>query len=264
MGRYFGDIIWPTILIIAIVIPVFITYMPYISSGGYDIASSITQTLVSSLGNPLSLVSTYLLSDLAPYLYVVIVALIIVHRGRLRGLGKELGFSWKPTLGLITIPAVIALAVVWFLISGLLPLSVIPGISLPNALTLIYTLYPIAISEEVVFRGFILNRLLPKDWDYSKIPIINTIPAIIVSAVYFTLAHIPVYLAVYGINNLISLLSILTYILIYGIISGLIYVITGNIIPDIIIHWINDYLSIEFMIRSMTLLGTYIMIPSIF
>jgi hypothetical protein len=262
MGRYFGDIIWPTILIIAIVIPVFITYMPYIPTGGYDIASSITQTLVSSLGNPPSLVSTYLLSDLAPYLYVVIVALIIVHRGRLRGLGKELGFSWKPTLGLITIPAVIALAVVWFLISGLLPLSVIPGIPLPNILTLIYTLYPIAISEEVVFRGFILNRLLPRD--YGKSPIINTIPAIIVSAVYFTLAHIPVYLAVYGINNLVSLLSILAYILIYGIISGLIYVITGNIIPDIIIHWINDYLSIEFMIRPMTLLGTYIMIPSIF
>jgi hypothetical protein len=262
MGRYFGDIIWPTILIIAIVIPVFITYMPYIPTGGYDIATSITQTLVSSLSNPLSLISTYLLGDLAPYLYVVIAALIIIHRGRLRGLGRELGFSWRPTLGLVTIPAVITLAVAWFLISGLLPLFVIPRISLPNMLTLIYTLYPIAISEEVVFRGFILNRLLPRD--YGKSPIINAIPAIIVSAVYFTLAHIPVYLAVYGINNLVSLLSILAYILIYGIISGFIYVITGNIIPDIIIHWINDYLSIEFMIDPTTLLGAHTMIPLIF
>jgi len=85
-----------------------------------------------------------------------------------------------------------------------------------------------------------------------------------VSAVYFTLAHIPVYLAVYGINNLVSLLSILAYILIYGIISGFIYVITGNIIPDIIIHWINDYLSIEFMIDPTTLLGAHTMIPLIF
>ncbi|MCG2880791.1 MAG: CPBP family intramembrane metalloprotease [Vulcanisaeta sp.] len=259
MNRYFSDIVWPTVLTIAIVVPVLITYMPYIPTGGYDIATSITQTLSSSLSNPFRLASTYLLGDLAPYLYAIIIIYVITRRGRLTGLGKYLGFSWKPILGLLTVPLVLTLMVVWFLISGLLPLIIIPLAPLPEVLTLIYTLYPIAISEEVVFRGFILNRLLPRYYNASTL--ITTVPAIIVSALYFTLAHVPVYLAVYGIKNPLPLLTTLTYIFIYGVISGFIYVITNSVVPDIIMHWINDYLSMESITYPAIPLPAHIIIP---
>ncbi|WP_054854655.1 CPBP family glutamic-type intramembrane protease [Vulcanisaeta sp. JCM 16161] len=69
-------------------------------------------------------------------------------------------------------------------------------------------------------------------------------PAVMIDAIYFTIAHVPVYLAVYGVNNLTPLIYTLGYILVYGVISGLIFISTRNVVPDIIIHWINDYLSI--------------------
>ncbi|MFB6471144.1 MAG: hypothetical protein TU36_007960, partial [Vulcanisaeta sp. AZ3] len=69
MSRYLGDALWPTILFIAITAPVFLTYMPYIITGQhYNISSSIKQTLINSLNNPIKLALTYLLGDLTPYL----------------------------------------------------------------------------------------------------------------------------------------------------------------------------------------------------
>ncbi len=191
MSRYLGDVIWPTILLIAIVIPVFITYEPYIlTNTHYDIASSITQTLSNAIKNPINALSTYLLGDLAPpYLYVVIAALLILYRRRIHELHNELGLSWKPLFGRLTIPIIIALALIWFLISGLIPLMIpIPQLPLTNILLLIYTLYPIAISEEMVFRGgFMLSRLLPRN---SPINVITAMPAVIIDAIYFTMAHV--------------------------------------------------------------------------
>lgn len=166
MSRYLGDVVWPTILLIAIVIPVFITYEPYISTNThYNIASSITQTLSNAVKNPINALSTYFLGDLAPYLYVVIAALLILNRRKIHELHNELGLSWKPLFGRLSIPIIIALAFIWFLISGLIPLMIPipPQLSLTNILLLIYTLYPIAISEEMVFRGFMLSRLLPRN-----------------------------------------------------------------------------------------------------
>ena len=243
MGKYLGDIIWPTILLIAIVIPVFITYEPYIlTNTHYDIASSITQTLSNAVKNPVSALSTYLLGDLAPYLYIVIAVLLILSRRKTYELRNELGLSWKPLFGVLTIPIIIALALIWFLISGLIPLAVIiPQLSLTSILLLTYTLYPIAISEEFIFRGFILSRLLPRS---DATGIITALPAVMIDATYFTIAHVPVYLAVYGMNNLSPLIYTLGYIFIYGVISGIVFVLTRNVIPDVIIHWINDYLSI--------------------
>ncbi|MGC8606130.1 MAG: CPBP family intramembrane glutamic endopeptidase [Vulcanisaeta sp.] len=250
MSKYLGDIVWPTILLIAIVIPVFITYEPYIlTNTHYAISSSITQTLSNAMKNPISLLSTYLLGDLAPYLYIVIAVLFIVYRQRTYKLRNELGLSWVPLFGKLTIPVVIILAVIWFLISGLLPLTVLlPQIPSVNMPLLIYTLYPIAVSEEFVFRGFILSRLLPR---HDSVSIITSLPAIIISAIYFTAAHVPVYLAVYGLNNLLSVLYTLSYIFIYGVIAGLVFISTRNVIPDIVIHWINDYLSIITVIYLM-------------
>ncbi|ADN51207.1 CPBP family intramembrane glutamic endopeptidase [Vulcanisaeta distributa] len=250
MSRYLGDVIWPTILLIAIVIPVFITYEPYIlTNTHYDIVSSITQTLSNAVKNPINALSTYLLGDLAPYLYVVIAALLILNRRKIHELHNELGLSWKPLFGRLSIPIIIASALIWFLISGLIPLMIpIPQLPLTNILLLIYTLYPIAISEEMVFRGFMLNRLLPRN---NPINAITAMPAVIIDAIYFTMAHVPVYLAVYGINNLIPLTYTLAYIFVYGIISGVIFISTRNVIPDIIIHWINDYLSIITVIYLM-------------
>ncbi|WP_054842310.1 CPBP family intramembrane metalloprotease [Vulcanisaeta distributa] len=117
-----------------------------------------------------------------------------------------------------------------------------PQVSLTNILIMVYTLYPIAVSEEVVFRGFMLNRLLPRN---GSVGVITAMPAVIIDAIYFTVAHVPVYLAVYGMNNVTPLIYTLAYILVYGgVISGVIFISTRNVIPDIIIHWINDYLSI--------------------
>ncbi|WP_264890747.1 CPBP family intramembrane glutamic endopeptidase [Vulcanisaeta souniana] len=252
MGNYIGNIIWPTILFIAIFIPVFITYEPYIMTNAhYDISSSIIQTLNSTLGSPVSLASTYLLGDLAPYLYLLIVALLIAYRKEVHRIVNELGLSWRPLFGKLTIPIVLVLAVLWFLVSGLIPLTaILPQVSLTNVLLLIYTLYPIAISEELVFRGFILNKLLPRRNSTKPISIMHSIPAILISAIYFTAAHLPIYLAMYGVNDLLTVAYILSYIFIYGLISGFIFALTSNVIPDIIMHWINDYLSIMVIIYS--------------
>ncbi len=245
-----GDIVWPTIILIAIVVPVFIAYEPYIVTGThYDIASSITQTLNEAMKDPINALSTYLLGDLAPYLYAVIIALVIINRRRLHELRNELGISWRPLLGKLTIITIIALALIWFLISGLIPIEIpILPISLMNVLLLIYTLYPIAVSEELVFRGFMLSRLLPRA---ERVGIVTALPAVVIDALYFTIAHVPIYMAVYGVDNLAPLIYTLGLIFLYGIISGLIFVLTRNVIPDIIIHWVNDYLAIMAMIYLM-------------
>ncbi|WP_054854654.1 hypothetical protein [Vulcanisaeta sp. JCM 16161] len=104
-------------------IPVFITYEPYIlTNTHYDISSSIIQTLSNAVRSPINALSTYLLGDLAPYLYVVIAVLLILNRRRIHELRNELGLSWKPLFGRLTIPIIIILALIWFLISGLIPL----------------------------------------------------------------------------------------------------------------------------------------------
>ncbi|WP_054857559.1 type II CAAX endopeptidase family protein [Vulcanisaeta sp. JCM 16159] len=243
MGRYLGDIIWPTILLVTIVVPVFITYEPYILTNTYyNIGSSIAQTLSNAMSNPVSILLIYLLGDLAPYLYIIVAILLVLNRQRIHELLNELGLSWRPLFGKLTVPIIIVLALVWFLISGLIPLTLfIPRVPMISLLLATYMLFPIAVSEEFIFRGFMLSRLLPK---MGSINIITSLPAVTIDALYFTIAHVPIYLAVYGLSDPVSLIYTLSYIFIYGIISSIIFVSTRNVVPDIIIHWINDYLSI--------------------
>jgi membrane protease YdiL (CAAX protease family) len=103
--------------------------------------------------------------------------------------------------------------------------------------SVVYSLYPVAISEEVLFRGIMLGRLIPGGVDlgnYRAVP--RALPAVLLSSAYFTLAHVPFYIVQGSVPEL-------PLVFLYGVISGLIYVLTGGVVVDVALHWFTDYLA---------------------
>ncbi|WP_069808246.1 CPBP family intramembrane glutamic endopeptidase [Vulcanisaeta thermophila] len=256
MGRYVNDAVWPSVLFAIIFIPVLLTFMPHITTGTpYDIQSSITSQLSSVIKNPVSALSTFGLGDLAPYLYALVVALLIIHRRSLGRIKEELGLTWRPRHPYV-VPTVLtpSLMITWLLISGAFPLSLLPIGGITDYLIILYSLFPVAISEELIFRGFILGRLLPRqvtsiDNAFGALRV--SYVAIIISALYFALAHVPIYLATYGLSDLASVVSVIALIFIYGVIAGVLYVVSGSVVFDIVLHWLNDFLALVTIVYPM-------------
>ena len=93
--------------------------------------------------------------------------------------------------------------------------------SVPDLLLLILSSAIIPpIAEELFFRGFVLKRLIP----------LGSSKAIIISAVIFSLFH----------GNLGQLI----YTLAAGVVFGYIYLLTGRILPVILLHALNNGYSV--------------------
>ena len=93
----------------------------------------------------------------------------------------------------------------------------------------------VGITEEIVFRGFLLNALLKK---------MKLWPAIALNEVFFVLIHFPIWIH-QGLDVLTFLTSIVTVFLLGGLFSFS-FVKTRNIFVPIVLHMIWNLLVISF------------------
>lgn len=98
----------------------------------------------------------------------------------------------------------------------------------------------IAVSEEVVHRGFIQNRLMEKT---------NPLIAILFSSFLFTVSHLPVLLFVYD-CNLHTSVAFLFDIFTFSLILGYFFYKTKNLFGCIVWHGLHDWQSFFYAFTS--------------
>jgi len=102
--------------------------------------------------------------------------------------------------------------------------------------------FPVAVVEETVGRGYMLDRLIPE----HPSNIAKAAPAILVSALLFTVYHIPTYLAGYHFSIPQTAIALILSVFPNTIVISIAYVRskTRNIIGPILIHFLLDALPI--------------------
>lgn len=111
------------------------------------------------------------------------------------------------------------------------------GLSLVDLIRMLLISLFTAFSEEIVFRGYIMNRLN----EVTK----NEFLANIISAILFSLIHIPIAMFVlqYDLNSLFSYLFLM---LVLGIADGYVFVRTGTIVAPTLAHALWNFSVILF------------------
>jgi membrane protease YdiL (CAAX protease family) len=94
----------------------------------------------------------------------------------------------------------------------------------------------VGITEEIVFRGFLLNALLKK---------MKLYPAIAINEVLFVLIHFPIW--IYHGRELSGFLSGLPAVFILGVLFSYSFIKTKNIFVPIALHMIWNLLSMPFI-----------------
>ena len=94
----------------------------------------------------------------------------------------------------------------------------------------------VGITEEIVFRGFLLNALLKKMKPY---------PAIAMNEVLFVLIHFPIW--IYHGHELSAFLSSIPAVFILGALFSYSFIKTKNIFVPIVLHMIWNLLSMPFL-----------------
>lgn len=117
---------------------------------------------------------------------------------------------------------------------------------------IVQAFFPVAVVEEMVGRGYMLDRLIPQ----HPSSITKAAPAILVSALLFTVYHIPTYLTGYHFSIAQTAIALSLNVFPNTVIVSIAYVRskTRNIIGPILMHFLLDALPI--IILSMTLVHT--------
>ena len=98
--------------------------------------------------------------------------------------------------------------------------------------TFITTIF-IAVSEEIVYRGIVLQGFLENNSKFK---------AIICSAILFSLLH---FVNIFAGFNITSVILQLLNTFVHGVAIGCLMVLTANIIPFIIFHFVWDFIMLS-------------------
>ena len=101
------------------------------------------------------------------------------------------------------------------------------GFSLLSFLAAIVLSFATAISEEIVFRGYIFNRL----WQIWK----KAWRANLLSSLFFVLIYLPVAIFVLGYTPWLMLVY-LVFVFIFSLASGFVFSRTNNVLASILLH----------------------------
>lgn len=104
--------------------------------------------------------------------------------------------------------------------------------------TYVASVFSNALSEELLYRGFLLPRL--------EAVLKNPINALIISAIIFNIGHIPSYLG-QGVSTYRILLYCFSMSYPTGLILGYLFLKTRSIVPGIVLHASNTVLGIIFI-----------------
>jgi len=103
---------------------------------------------------------------------------------------------------------------------------------------IVNSFFPVAVVEEAVGRGYMLDRLMPQ----HPSGIVKALPAILLSSFLFTLWHLPSYLKVYALSIpwVVALLAGNVFPL--SVVLSIAYVRAGtrNIAGPVLIHFLLD------------------------
>lgn len=105
-------------------------------------------------------------------------------------------------------------------------------LSFDKILFLLVELVIAALGEEIAWRGFFLNRISKK---------IQLIPALLISAILFSLCH-------FSMGSIVVVLYDLLFITIDAVLYGLVYKRTNNIIVSTISHLLSNLFSVFIML----------------
>jgi len=115
---------------------------------------------------------------------------------------------------------------------------------------IIYSFFPVAFVEEMLARGYILDRLMPEHPSSLK----KALPAIVVSSVLFTLYHLPAYLRVYSLSLPWAFALLVFNVFPWSITLSVAYVRarTRNILGSVVIHFLADSSTFIIMLLGMS------------
>lgn len=133
------------------------------------------------------------------------------------------------------------------LIVILLPM-IVTGVNISNIgytlVTLLFTL-SVGIAEELYFRGIIL-RLLGKNF--------STLPAVFISFIIFGIGHAS---GAFVESSLMMVLFAILNALLFGWLAAETALITKNIIPLMIFHWLFDFFTYQMLATGNTIIIVY-------
>lgn len=106
----------------------------------------------------------------------------------------------------------------------------------------IYSFFPVAVVEEAIARGYMLDRLMPQ----HPSSLAKALPAILLSSLLFTLWHLPSYLLSYPLSPTWAIGLLAGNVYPISVVLGIAYVRarTQNIIGPLLIHFLLDSIPI--------------------
>jgi len=206
-----------------------------------------------------------------PMLYLIFMQILVVEGLVLKdfGLHEEkfwqnalLGSSYLFIMAFILLGPIILIALLLFLPQIIVVMQILtPFMTIPNPIFLIALIYQIlfvALSEELIFRGYFYNKLrrATKSWKHG-----SYFASIIISSLIFGLFHLPWYVKFDGliisipktfeINNIFDAATRVLSTGLFGIFMCIIYEKTQSLVGPIIIHGLSNtlpaYLGSTFM-----------------
>ena len=247
-SRLFGETKGPTVFTALLMLCVAIPVLLFRGSSG-----SLPQHLTVSVA--LNLVANFGLSY-GIWIVVFIGFLAVWEKKRsLRDILTSVGFK-KEGLGksifwalLLLIPAALVTDLVLILFINLLgPVSVTQATNPSGAVQptwflfyiIIYAFFPVAMFEEALGRGYLLDRLMPQ----QPCGITKALPAIVLSSILFTLFHLPAYILVYIFSRPWAMVLLIANVFPNAVFLSISYVRsrTRNIGGPVIAHFLMDSL----------------------
>jgi len=158
----------------------------------------------------------------------------------LRRTGSVKSVLWSFALfPLLIVIGLIMIMLTYFL--GPIPSAVSDSVQIPTWYTwymVIYSFFPVAVLEETVARGYLLDRLMPQ----HPSSLVKALPAMLLSSLLMTLWHIPSYLRVYTFPIPWVIGRLAGNVFPISVILSIAYVRarTRNIIGPILIHFLLD------------------------
>jgi len=166
-------------------------------------------------------------------LALVCILIVICRKQKLETIGLTLKNAKKS----IILGSILGLIEVIF--NNVLP-SILSGCNLNGIPTLLYNIFyyfvVIAFVEEIAFRGFIQTRI------YGLIK--NDIVAVIISAMMFSLMHVPFQMAVAnidGINFILTNVAWLSLLFVWHIVMNFLYRKYNSLFANTIFHGFMDW-----------------------
>jgi len=103
---------------------------------------------------------------------------------------------------------------------------------------IIYSFFPVAVIEEAVGRGYMLDRLMPQ----HPSGLIKALPAMLLSSLLLTLYHLPAYLKVYSFSLPWVVALLAGNVFPWSVALSIAYVRarTRNILGPVLIHFLLD------------------------